>query len=132
MEETNHHLLLSAAAALVVVLLRTAWRLINWAYLRPKHLESILRKQGIDGNRYNLVYGDMKEAQRIIKGCTGDHHQPGRLRYQAQARRAGDRGHPELTGDVCFYWVGPTPTVVLNDSEIGEGGDEQVRISTGG
>ena len=54
----------SLALAYVVV---TAWRLLNWIWIRPKKLEKILRNQGFKGNPYRLLYGDVKELAAARK-----------------------------------------------------------------
>ncbi|PIN02996.1 Cytochrome P450 CYP4/CYP19/CYP26 subfamily [Handroanthus impetiginosus] len=54
------------AAAFAFVVLLYAWKILNWAYIRPKRLEKILRKQGLKGNSYKLVYGDLKELLKMI------------------------------------------------------------------
>lgn len=43
------------------------WKLLNWAYLNPKWLEKALREQGLKGNSYKLVYGDIKEIVKSIE-----------------------------------------------------------------
>lgn len=39
------------------------WPLIN----RPKKLENLLRKEGLKGNSYRILYGDMKDIYGMIK-----------------------------------------------------------------
>lgn len=58
----------AACLALVVVLIYT-WKLLNWAYLKPKSLEKFLRKQGLKGNSYKLVFGDLKEVVQTIENA---------------------------------------------------------------
>lgn len=55
------------ASCFAILVVNYAWRLLNWAYLRPKKLEKILRKQGLNGNSYRLVYGDMKEMVKTMQ-----------------------------------------------------------------
>lgn len=38
-----------------------AWKMLHWLWLRPKKLEKLLREQGLKGNPYRLLVGDMKE-----------------------------------------------------------------------
>ncbi|RVW78238.1 Cytochrome P450 CYP72A219 [Vitis vinifera] len=49
-----------------ITLLIYAWRLLNWVWLRPKKLERCLRQQGITGNSYRLLHGDVREMLRMI------------------------------------------------------------------
>ncbi|KAK9071510.1 hypothetical protein SSX86_010079 [Deinandra increscens subsp. villosa] len=48
---------ISCALVLVVCF----WKMINMVWIRPKKLEKILRNQGLNGNKYRLLFGDMKE-----------------------------------------------------------------------
>ncbi|KAK6134293.1 hypothetical protein DH2020_031983 [Rehmannia glutinosa] len=62
------HQILAAAFAFVVLIY--TWRILNWFYIRPKRLERLLRKQGLKGNSYGLVYGDLKELLKMAgKQC---------------------------------------------------------------
>ncbi|EPS61578.1 hypothetical protein M569_13218, partial [Genlisea aurea] len=101
----------SAAAVLIFWI-----RFLNWAYLRPKRLEKLLRKQGFKGNRYRFVSGDSKEIQQIDWSCRrnpinlGDDIKPNVAGFFAKSIKT--------YGNCCFYWAGPTPTVILNDPEM--------------
>ena len=53
--------------ACAVVLSICAWSVLNWVWLRPKRLERFLRKQGLHGNSYRLLYGDTKELLTMIQ-----------------------------------------------------------------
>ena len=55
-----------AAATLAFAALIYTWKILNWAYIKPKKLEKALRKQGLRGNPYKLVYGDFKEIMQTI------------------------------------------------------------------
>ena len=59
-------MLYSIAAFCGIVLLYWAWRVLNWVWLRPKKLEKRLREQGLQGNSYRLLYGDMKDTSTLI------------------------------------------------------------------
>ena len=50
-----------------VILSICAWSVLNWVWLRPKRLERFLRKQGLHGNSYRLLYGDMKELSTMTQ-----------------------------------------------------------------
>ncbi|KAI3704427.1 hypothetical protein L1987_74647 [Smallanthus sonchifolius] len=56
---------LAITCAIVVVL--CAWKMINIVWLRPKMLEKILKNQGFNGNKYKLLYGDMKELSVMFQ-----------------------------------------------------------------
>jgi len=47
-----------------------AWRILNWLWLKPKKLEKLLREQGLKGNSYRLLVGDIKDLLKIRKKAT--------------------------------------------------------------
>ncbi|KAK6229194.1 hypothetical protein SCA6_018145 [Theobroma cacao] len=47
---------------LVVGILVWGWRILDWVWMRPKRLERCLRKQGLTGNSYRFLSGDIKES----------------------------------------------------------------------
>ncbi|KAI7741747.1 hypothetical protein M8C21_000591, partial [Ambrosia artemisiifolia] len=57
-----------AVAAVVVVVY--GWRLLNWVWLRPKAMEKSLREQGLNGNRYKFLFGDIKEMVQMTHEAT--------------------------------------------------------------
>ncbi|KAI9083629.1 hypothetical protein K1719_034571 [Acacia pycnantha] len=42
-------------------------RAVNWLWLRPKRLETCLRRQNLRGNSYRLGFGDLKEMAHMIQ-----------------------------------------------------------------
>ena len=56
-----------ALLACALILSIWAWSVLNWVWLRPKKLERCLRKQGLKGNSYRLLYGDLKENSMMTK-----------------------------------------------------------------
>lgn len=70
----------SAGIVLILIFaLIWAWRVLNWLWLRPKKLERLLREQGLKGNPYKFLVGDMndflnmqKEAQSKPMGLSDD------------------------------------------------------------
>jgi hypothetical protein len=48
----------------LIVLLYSVIRAVYIIWLRPKSLEKYLRRQGIRGTSYKLLYGDMKEIKK--------------------------------------------------------------------
>ncbi|KAH6780701.1 cytochrome P450 [Perilla frutescens var. hirtella] len=95
-------------SAFSFVALIYAWRLLNWAYLNPKRLEKILRNQGLNGNSYTLVYGDMKEIVRTIEEANS---KPINLDDDIKPR-------------VLSFFIktiqkhGPKPTVMITDADL--------------
>ncbi|KAK1582082.1 hypothetical protein Q3G72_011686 [Acer saccharum] len=58
----------SIAVSIVVVAVVTwAWRVVNWVWLRPKKMEKYLRQQGLSGNSYRFLYGDLKDYSIMSK-----------------------------------------------------------------
>ncbi|XP_050384322.1 cytochrome P450 CYP72A219-like [Argentina anserina] len=51
----------------VFSILVCVWRVLNYVWLRPKKLERCLRKQGLKGNSYRLMTGDMKDSYMMLK-----------------------------------------------------------------
>ncbi|XP_062011788.1 cytochrome P450 72A397-like isoform X1 [Rosa rugosa] len=50
----------------VSIVVRWAWGVLDWLWLKPKKLERCLREQGLKGNSYRLFYGDMKENSVML------------------------------------------------------------------
>ncbi|KAI3704432.1 hypothetical protein L1987_74652 [Smallanthus sonchifolius] len=55
------------AISCVLVVVLCAWKMVNMVWLRPKKLEMILKNQGFNGNKYKLLFGDMKEMSMMFK-----------------------------------------------------------------
>ena len=52
-------------SVVVVAILAYAWRFFDWVWLRPKAMEKYLRGQGLNGNSYRFLYGDVKEMRHM-------------------------------------------------------------------
>ncbi|KAJ0428271.1 putative secologanin synthase [Helianthus annuus] len=52
-----------AVAAVAVAVY--GWRFLNWVWLRPKAMEKSLREQGLNGNPYKFLFGDLKEMVQM-------------------------------------------------------------------
>ncbi|KAF3685210.1 putative secologanin synthase-like [Capsicum annuum] len=50
----------------VPFLLVYTWKILNWAWFRPKKLEKYLIENGLKGNPYKLLYGDLKELNKSV------------------------------------------------------------------
>lgn len=50
-----------------VVVLIFLWKLLNWAWFKPKKLEKYLREQGFSGNPYRCILGDLGEIGNMEK-----------------------------------------------------------------
>ena len=59
------HSLVAVLSATFLVI--WSWRILNWAWFKPKKLEKCLRQQGSRGNSYKLAIGDTKEKVKITQ-----------------------------------------------------------------
>ncbi|XP_047250100.1 uncharacterized protein LOC107878455 [Capsicum annuum] len=50
-----------------IILVIYAWRLLDWVWFRPRKLDKCLRKQGLKGNSYKLIFGDLKELSKSFE-----------------------------------------------------------------
>ncbi|XP_024159576.1 cytochrome P450 72A15 isoform X2 [Rosa chinensis] len=57
----------SLSLVLVSIILRWAWSVLDWVWLKPKKLERCLREQGLQGNSYKFLYGDVEENSILLK-----------------------------------------------------------------
>ncbi|KAG6407110.1 hypothetical protein SASPL_130092 [Salvia splendens] len=54
-------------AIIVAISIAIEVKLLNRAYLRPKRLERALRKQGLNGNSYRPVTGDLRDIMKATE-----------------------------------------------------------------
>lgn len=54
-------------STLVLVGIAVTVRFLKWVWLRPRKLEKLLREQGVNGNPYRLLIGDMKDFIAAMK-----------------------------------------------------------------
>ncbi|CAN4103505.1 unnamed protein product [Withania somnifera] len=50
-----------------ITLVKYAWKLLDWAWFMPRKLDKCLRQQGLKGNSYKLIFGDIKELSKSIE-----------------------------------------------------------------
>ncbi|KAM3395747.1 cytochrome [Capsicum galapagoense] len=100
-----------------IILAIYAWRLLDWAWFRPRRLDKCLRKQGLKGNSYKLIFGDLKELSKSFEvakskplNVSDDDISPKILPYFVEAIKKH--------GKNCFMWVGPKPMVLVWDPEV--------------
>ncbi|XP_060189441.1 cytochrome P450 CYP72A219-like isoform X1 [Lycium barbarum] len=100
-----------------VTLVIYAWRLLNWAWFRPRKLENCLRKQGLKGNSYKLIFGDLKELSKSIQDAKS---KPLNVSDDDIAHRILPYFVETIKkyGKICFIWVGPKPMVIVRDPEV--------------
>ncbi|GER43563.1 cytochrome P450 [Striga asiatica] len=93
-----------------------AWQFINWAWVRPKRIERLFRKQGMKGTTYKPLLGDMKEVDELYK------------KAYAKPIDFGDDIVPRLMpnildtvnkyGNFSFNWMGPRPRVYITEPSV--------------
>ncbi|KAL3848716.1 hypothetical protein ACJIZ3_010598 [Penstemon smallii] len=98
-------LYLTFSVSCAFVLLYNIWRALNWAWFTPKKLEKILRQQGIKGNSYKLIYGEMKEFVSMIKEA------------KSKPINLGDDIKPRVIPFFLksLFWLGQKPTIIITD-----------------
>ncbi|KAF3617510.1 Secologanin synthase [Capsicum annuum] len=93
---------------------------LNWIWFTPKKLEKLLRKQGLKGNSYRTLYGDMKDFSRMIKEAI------------SKPMNLSDDGDDDVAprmvpffletikkyGKKSFIWLGPRPQLLIMDPEL--------------
>ncbi|CAJ2659454.1 unnamed protein product [Trifolium pratense] len=107
------------AISACIILLATlvwAWKMLIWSWLRPKKLEKLLREQGLKGNPYKLLVGDMKEFMKMQKEARS---KPMPLSDDI-VPHVFPFGNQSVAkhGKNSFMWFGPTPRVILTDPEL--------------
>nr|GMC72711.1 cytochrome P450 CYP72A219-like [Ipomoea batatas] len=125
-----------AAVSFAVVFLVYLWTLLNWAWFRPRKLEKCLRQQGLKGNKYNFLFGDLKQITKSTKEAKSkpmnlsDDISPRVVPFVIDAIQRNDIYynckkiqsfvfHGSLyVGENSFIWVGPNPMVIIKESEL--------------
>ncbi|XP_060190318.1 cytochrome P450 CYP72A219-like [Lycium barbarum] len=103
------------AAICVAILLVNTWRVLNWAWFRPKKLENCLRQRGLKGNPYKLLYGDLNE---LTKSLVEAKSKPINFSDDiAQRLVPFFRNAINKNGKGSFAWLGPYPLVFITDPE---------------
>ncbi|XP_010683652.2 cytochrome P450 72A397 [Beta vulgaris subsp. vulgaris] len=104
------------ATSFVLLLVSFSWRLLNWLWLKPKHLEMQLRKQGFSGNRYRLLYGDMKESSKMAKEAISS---PIEISDDIVPRvQPFTHQIVKNFGKNSFVWFGPVPCVNIMEPQM--------------
>ncbi|KAK7244044.1 hypothetical protein RIF29_38862 [Crotalaria pallida] len=100
----------------VIVAVIWGWRMLNWLWLRPKKLERLLREQGLQGNPYRILVGDLKE---LLKSKKETESKPMALSDDIGPYVSSYLQQSVIThGKNSFIWFGPIPRVTLKDPEL--------------
>ncbi|KAK9699128.1 hypothetical protein RND81_08G154900 [Saponaria officinalis] len=54
-----------ATSIACIVIARWILNTLKWVWFEPEKLEKCLRKQGLQGNSYKFLFGDMKESSML-------------------------------------------------------------------
>ncbi|XP_049375481.1 cytochrome P450 CYP72A219-like isoform X5 [Solanum verrucosum] len=102
---------------IAVALFVCLWKVLNWVWFRPKKLEKLLRKQGLKGNSYRILYGDMKDFSGMIKEANS---KPMTISNDDLAPRLVPFFLEIIKkyGKKSFIWMGPRPQVFIMDPEL--------------
>ncbi|KAG2305619.1 hypothetical protein Bca4012_085148 [Brassica carinata] len=102
-------------AALLVAVSLWTWRFVKWFWIKPKMLESYLRRQGLAGTRYTPLVGDMKRNVNML------------MEARSKPINLSDDITPRLLpltlkmfnshGKTFFIWIGPVPAVMITNPE---------------
>ncbi|KAL6570795.1 hypothetical protein OROGR_000345 [Orobanche gracilis] len=112
--EVIYRIFVGAVFALMVLIY--TWKILNWAYIRPKRLERLLRKQGLNGNSYKVIYGDLKELMKMVDEAKSnpinldDDIKPRVLSFIVKIL--------QKYGNGSYYWFGPRPSVIVKEPEL--------------
>ncbi|CAN4103191.1 unnamed protein product [Withania somnifera] len=91
------------------------WKVLNWAWFRPKKLENCLRQRGLKGNPYKLLYGDLDELTKSIVEAKS---KPINFSDDiAQRLIPFFLNAINKNGTSSFLWLGPSAVVLITDPE---------------
>ncbi|KAH7849855.1 hypothetical protein Vadar_023946 [Vaccinium darrowii] len=107
---------IAAACVVLAAVIGLGWSVLNWVWLRPKKLERCLRKQGLSGSSYRLLFGDLKDSSNMTKIAKSS---PISLSQDIVPRVIPFVNHSVDTyGKNSFTWLGPNPRVTIMDPEL--------------
>ncbi|KAG5597307.1 hypothetical protein H5410_038539 [Solanum commersonii] len=105
-----------ATTCVAILLVIYTWKVLNWAWFRPKKLEKYLRKSGLKGNPYKLLYGDLKELTNKLNEA------------KSKPINFSDDVPQRLIPFFCdsinkngknsFAWLGPKPIVFITEPSL--------------
>ncbi|XP_049386888.1 cytochrome P450 CYP72A219-like [Solanum stenotomum] len=103
------------ATICVAILLIYTWKVLNWAWFRPKKLEINFRQNGLKGNPYKLLYGDLNELTKSIVEAKS---KPINFSDDiAQRLIPFFLDSINKNGKSSFMWLGPYPVILITDPE---------------
>ncbi|XP_030513260.1 cytochrome P450 CYP72A219-like [Rhodamnia argentea] len=108
----------SIVLSLVLITFFTcAWKLLCLFWLKPKKLERCLRRQGLNGTPYSLLFQDLRDKMRMSKEAQSRPITP--FSNDIAPRLLPFLHHSIMKyGKLCFTWFGPTPVLNIMDSDM--------------
>ncbi|XP_022936863.1 uncharacterized protein LOC111443322 isoform X1 [Cucurbita moschata] len=92
-----------------------SWGVLNWVWIRPRKLQKWLKKQGLAGNPYRILHGDLKERSVLFEEANA--------KPVAFSHDIGARVLPSIYktiqnyGKSSYMWLGPYPRVHIMDPD---------------
>ncbi|PIA46496.1 hypothetical protein AQUCO_01500205v1 [Aquilegia coerulea] len=97
---------------LLVVVVKTLYSLV-WV---PKRLDKHIKQQGVKGNSYKFLYGDMKQYVKLMKDAWA---KPMNLTHHIAPRVVPFVNNAvQLYGRVSLIWTGKTPRLIILVPEL--------------
>ncbi|CAO2833266.1 unnamed protein product [Amaranthus hypochondriacus] len=100
----------------LILIVRWVWKIVNWVWFQPKNLENQLKKQGLMGNSYRFMYGDLKETFNMRNEARKN---PIPFNHDFFSRIFPFL-HQCLNkyGEGFYTWLGPVPVIHITDPEL--------------
>ncbi|XP_058734749.1 cytochrome P450 72A15-like [Vicia villosa] len=101
---------------ITTILIWFFWSALDWIWLTPKRIEKRLKQQGLKGNSYRLMVGDIRDMVKMIKEAKSKPMDP-------YSNDIAPRVLPFVVhtiakyGKSSFMWLGPRPRVFIMDPD---------------
>ncbi|KAK2433179.1 hypothetical protein P8452_30545 [Trifolium repens] len=99
-----------------MVLIWWIWSALDWIWFTPKRIEKRLKQQGLKGNSYRLMVGDIRDMVKMIKEAKSKPMDP-------YSNDIAPRVLPFVVhtiakyGKSSFMWLGPRPRIFIMDPD---------------
>ncbi|CAH1414645.1 unnamed protein product [Lactuca virosa] len=116
--ELNFSMMNTVVCVVGVIVMIYGWRFFNWIWLKPKKMDKFLRKQGLNGNPYKFLYGDIKEMVQMTAVAKS---KPINLNDDIVPRVMPFLYNSAKTygeGKNFFTWMGPRPLVHVTEPAL--------------
>ncbi|XP_023758186.1 cytochrome P450 CYP72A219 [Lactuca sativa] len=102
-----------AGVSLGVIIVLITWRILDLLWFKPKKIENFLRAQGLKGNSYRFLFGDLKEMTQMTRQAKS---KPIDFKDDI-VPRALPFVHKFVVayGKICFAWMGRKPMVYVTE-----------------